>query len=129
MAKYYGFSAARASLAYVRDNAERLYVCTTAPASYSAASNQPQMIVSANISAADFSIASGAGTTGPVMTVGAKNSQNIESSGSATHLAIVRASGSTILFVTNVSSQVLASGNTVNIGSWTITQLQSANNS
>jgi hypothetical protein len=27
-----------------------------------------------------------------------------------------------------VSSQVLASGNTVNIGSWTITQLQSANN-
>ena len=126
MAKYYGYSAARASLAYVRDNAEKLMVCTTAPASYSAAVNQPQMIVSANVSAADFSIASG--STGPVMTIGAKNSQSIESSGSATHLALVSTSGTRMLFVTNVSSQVLASGNTVNIGSWTITQLQSANN-
>jgi hypothetical protein len=116
MAKRYGYSAAAASLAYVRDNATVCYVCTTAPASYSAAANQPQMIVSANVSAADLTIASGG--TGPVLTVGAKNSQTIESSGSATRL----------LFVTNVSSQVLASGNTVNIGSWTITQLQSANN-
>jgi hypothetical protein len=126
MAKRYGYSAAAASLAYVRDNASVVYVCTTAPASFSAASNQPQMIVSANVSSADLTIASGG--TGPVLTIGAKNSQTIESSGSATHLAIARTSGSTLLFVTNVSSQVLASGNTVNIGSWTITQLQSANN-
>jgi hypothetical protein len=126
MAKRYGYSAAAASLAYVRDNATVCYVCTTAPASYSAAANQPQMIVSANVSAADLTIASGG--TGPVLTVGAKNSQTIESSGSATHLALVSTSGTRVLFVTNVSSQVLASGNTVNIGSWTITQLQSANN-
>jgi hypothetical protein len=126
MAKRYGYSAAAASLAYIRDNAQVLYVCTTAPNAVSGASTQPQMIVSANVSAADFSIASGG--TGPVLTVGAKNSQTIESSGSATHLALATTSGARILFVTNVSSQVLASGNTVNIGSWTITQLQSANN-
>jgi hypothetical protein len=126
MAKRYGYSAAAASLAYVRDNATVLYVCTTAPNTFSAASTQPQMIVSANVSSADITIASGG--TGPVATIGAKNSQTIDSSGSATHLALVSTSGSRLLFVTNVSSQVLASGNTVNIGSWTITQLQSANN-
>ena len=75
MAKRYGYSAAAASLAYVRDNVDRLYVCTTAPATYSAAANQPQMIVSANVSSADITIASG--STGPVATVGAKNSQTI----------------------------------------------------
>ena len=126
MAKRYGYSAAAASLGYIRDNASVLYVCTTAPASFSAAANQPQMIVSANVSSADFSLASGG--TGPVLTIGAKNSQLIDSSGSATHLALARTSGSTLLYVTNVSSQVLASGNTVNVGSWTITNLQSANN-
>jgi hypothetical protein len=126
MAKRFGHSAAAASLAYIRDNASVIFVCGTAAASYSAASTQPQMIVSANVSSADFTIASGA--TGPVLTVGAKSSQTVEGSGSASHIVVARVSGTTLLYVTNVSAQVLASGNTVTLNSWTITQLTSANN-
>lgn len=128
MVKRFGFSAAAASLAYVRDNSDVLFVCATAPASFSAASTQPQMIVSANVSGADFTITSAA--TGALLTVAAKNGQSIEGSGAATHIAFANASASRLNYVANISpSQVLASGNTVNIGSLTITQLACANNS
>ena len=126
MSKKYGFSAAAASLMYVRDNANTIFVCSTAPQSYSAASNQPQMIVSAGCSTADFVISSAA--TGALLTIAAKTSQLIDGSGNATHIAVVSTSGSRLLYVTNVSAQVLSSGNTVTINSWTITQLHSANN-
>jgi hypothetical protein len=127
MAKKFGFSAAAASLAYIRDNASVMMICASAPQSYSAAANQPNKIVSANVSGADFTVASGA--SGPTLTVGAKNSQAIEGSGSGTHVALVSTSATRLLYVTNCSAQVLSSGNTVNIGSWVITQLSSANNS
>ena len=126
MAKRFGFSAAARSLQYIRDEAAVMYLCSTAPASYSAASTQPQMIVSANVSAADLVLASA--STGAQLTVAAKNSQTAEGSGTATHVAVVSVSGSRLLYITNVSSQVVASGNTVNIGSWVITVLASANN-
>lgn len=127
MAKKFGFSAAAASLAYIRDNATRMYICASAPQSFSAASNQPNMIVSANVSAADFALASAA--TGAQLTIGAKPSQAIEGSGTATHAALVGTSGSVLLYVVNVSAKVLASGDTVSTTSFTITVLASANNS
>lgn len=127
MAKKFGFSAAAASLTYIRDNSNVMYICASAPQSYSAAANQPNMIVSANVSAADLVVASGA--SGPTLTIGAKNSQTIEGSGSGTHVALVSTSATRLNYVTNCSAQVLASGNTVNLGSWVITQLASANNS
>lgn len=126
MSKKYGFSAAAASLAYIRDNATTIFVCSSAPQSYSAASNQPNMIVSAGASAADFVITSAA--TGALLTIAAKTGHTIDGSGTATHLAVVSVSGSRLLYVTNASSQVLSSGNTVTINSWTITNLASANN-
>lgn len=126
MAKYLGWSAATANLRYIRDNANVLYL--TSGAGMTAAELTAESIVSANVSAADFTIASA--PDGGVMTVGAKNSQAVEGSGNATHLYLIQdASGDNrLLLVTTVSSQVLASGNTVNIATWTVTALQSANN-
>lgn len=125
MAKYLGFSAASQNLAYIRDNSQVMYLTSAAGMDY--ADCTANKIVSANVSSADFTIASG--NAGPVMTVGAKNSQDVEGSGNATHLYLTSTSGQRILLVTTVSSQVLASGNTVNIASWTVTALASANNS
>jgi hypothetical protein len=127
MAKKFGFSAAAASLAYIRDNANILFICASAPQSYSAASNEPNMIVSANISAADFTLASAA--TGAELTIGAKPSQAVEGSGLATHIALVKSSGTALLYVVNGSAKVLASGDSVSTTSFTITVLASANNS
>ena len=123
MAKHMGFSANRASVAYIRDNADVMYLLLDSGTDASA----ENIIVSASISSADFTIASAA--QGVVMTIGAKNSQSIEGSGNATHLALQTVSATRRLILTTVSAQVLASGNTVNIASWTVTANASATNS
>ena len=123
MAKMMGFSANRASLAYVRDNSDVLYLLSNSGDVASAGN----IIVSAIVSGADFTLASA--TQGVVMTIGAKNSQSIEGSGNATHLALQTVSCSRRCLLTTVSAQILASGNTVNIASWTVTANCSANNS
>jgi hypothetical protein len=84
------------------------------------------LVVSANVSSADYTIASAA--QGVVLTIGAKNSQPIEGSGNVTHLVLQTVSGSRRCLLTTVSAQVLASGNTVNIASWTVTCNASASN-
>lgn len=122
MAKHMGFSANRASVAYVRDNADVMYLLANS-ADMATAGN---VIVSAVVSSADFTIASA--VQGVVMTIGAKNSQLIEGSGNATHLALQSVSGTRRLLLTTVSAQVLASSNTVNVASWTVTANASANN-
>lgn len=122
MAKHMGFSANAAGLGYIRDNSDVMYLLSDSATSVSAGN----LIVSAVISGADLSIASGA--QGAVLTIGAKNSQSIEGSGQATHLALQTVSGSRRLLLTTVSAQVLASGNTVNIASFTVTANASANN-
>lgn len=123
MAKYLGYSANSSWLRYIRDNADVMYLTLNAATTPTAGS----IVVSANISAADFTIASAA--AGAVMTIGAKNNQTIEGSGNVTHIYLGTASASRCLLYSTVSSQILASGNTVNIASWTVTALASANNS
>ena len=126
MVKRFGHSAAAAALGYIRDNSQVLRLTSTAPASYSAAANEPQLIVSANVSATDFTLASGA--SGPTLTLAAKSGQAIHGSGTATHAVLTKTSGTALLYVVNVSAQVLSSGNTVNTGALVITMLTSANN-
>jgi hypothetical protein len=114
----YGFSAARMMHSYVRDNADRIFICATAPASFSAASTQPSKIVSANATAGDWTIASGA--NGPEMVFG-QRTVTVEGSGSASHLVFARSSGSTILVVTDCcGTTTLASGDSVTIPAWLI---------
>ena len=127
MAKYLGYSALSSWLRYIRDNSDVMYLASGAGHAYATLTGANGYIVSANVSAADFSIASA--NAGSVLTIGAKNSQPVEGSGLANHLYLVTTSGSRIVFVTTVSAQVLASGNTVNIGSTTVTANASASNS
>lgn len=125
MAKFMGFSAATQNIRYIAQNSDRLYLADAA--TYTGGNIASNAIVSANVSGADFTVASAA--QGGVLTVGSKNSQNVEGSGQATHIYLVNQSASRINIVSTVSAQVLASGNTVNIASWTVTANASANNS
>jgi hypothetical protein len=114
----FGFSAAAATLAYIRDNSNRLFIATTAPNSYSAASTQPQMIASGAVAAGNFTLVSG--EPGPTLTLDAQTIF-VEGSGSASHAILARSSGSTILAVTEVcGTQNIASGNTIAFGAWEI---------
>ena len=128
MAKRFGFSAAAASLAYVRDNSNTYYITGSGgAANVSVLATANGHIVCANISAADFSIASGA--QGPVLTIAAKSSQSVDGSGTGTHAYLCSTSGNRINYVTEMTSLVIASGGTVTIGTWTITANTTANNS
>lgn len=104
-----------------------MYLANGAGKSFATLTGANGFICSANVSAADLVVASA--NAGATLTIGAKNSQPVEGSGNADHLYLVTVSGSRILLVTTVSAQILASGNTVNVGSWTVTALVSANNS
>ena len=57
-------------------------------------------------------------TSGRKVTVAAKSGVNVDSSGTATHVALVDATR--LLYVTTCTSQALTSGNTVNFPAWKI---------
>jgi hypothetical protein len=64
------------------------------------------------LSGGDFTKANG-DTSGRKVTVGAKSGVTVDSSGTATHVAI--SDGSNLILVTTCTSQALTAGNTANI--------------
>lgn len=75
----------------------------------------------ANVSMAggDFTNAAG-DTSGRKVTVAAKTGASITATGTATHVALVNSTGSTVRYVTTCNSQALTSGGTVNFPSWKV---------
>lgn len=69
------------------------------------------------IGGGDFSKANG-DVSGRKVTVGAQTDINVDSSGTATHICLD--DGETLLSVTTCTSQVLTSGNTVNVPAYDI---------
>jgi len=67
----------------------------------------------------DFTKANG-DVSGRKLTMGAKNSVSVDSSGTATHVALADTATSTLRYVTTCTSQALTSGNTVNFPAWKI---------
>jgi len=63
----------------------------------------------------DYTIADG-DTSGRKVTMSQKTGVTVDTSGTATHIAIV--DGTTLLLVTTCTSQVLTSGNTVTFPAW-----------
>ena len=67
----------------------------------------------------DFTKADG-DTSGRKVTVAAKNGVTVDTSGTATHVALVRATGTTVRYVTTCTSQALTAANTVNFPAWKV---------
>lgn len=65
----------------------------------------------------DFTNANG-DTSGRKVTVAAKSAVPVDTTGTATHIALV--DGTRLLYVTTCTSQALTSGNTVNFPAWDI---------
>lgn len=67
----------------------------------------------------DFTKAAG-DTSGRKVTVAAKSGVTVDSTGTATHVALVNTSGTTVRYVTTCTSQALTAANTVNFPSWKV---------
>lgn len=100
------------------DQCNIVHVCSAEPANYAgiAAVSLASVAMTPDT---DFTKANG-DTSGRKVTMAAKNTVSVTSSGTATHVAIARTTDTTLRYVTTCTSQALTSGNTVNIPAWKI---------
>lgn len=106
------------ALNIIKNNCTRMTVCSSQPTTYTEAITTFELadIVMAS---GDFTNANG-DTNGRKTTVGAKSAFAVDSSGTATHVALVDVTNSKLLYVTTCTSQALTAGNTVSTPAWDI---------
>lgn len=97
----------------VADNATAWHVCSAAPANH--AGIAAVSLADVTVDGTDYSNADG-DVSGRKTVHAAQNTVTVDANGTATHLATT--DGSTMLELTEVTSQALTSGNTVNIPTW-----------
>ena len=100
--------------------ATRMILCNAQPTTYTEA-NATFALSDVTLAGGDFSKANG-DTSGRKVTIAAKTGVLIDTSGTGNHIALVRVSDTTLIYVTTCSSQaVTANGsNTVNFPAWDI---------
>lgn len=95
-------------------------VCSAQPTTYTEATST-YALADVVIDSADFTKANG-DTSGRKVTVGAQNGVLIDTSGTATHVALCTTAGTLLRYGTTCTSQALTANgsNTVNIPAWDI---------
>jgi len=101
------------------DQCDLMTICNAEPTTYTEAITTFKLADVALTPDTDFTKADG-DTNGRKVTIAAKSAVPVDTSGTATHVAIVRTTGTTLRYVTTCTSQALTSGNTVNIPAWDI---------
>ena len=114
MAKYQNDLVLDAALAYISANATEYYLCTAQPTDRATAISTA---VVASM-APTFTGPANGDTSGRKVTIDAESAVAVTASGTATHLALC--SGTTLIYVTTVTSQGVSSGGTVNVPAWDI---------
>lgn len=100
--------------------ATRQIACSAQPTTYTEA-NATYALADVTMAGGDFTKANG-DTSGRKVTMAAKSGVLIDVSGTATHVALVRVSDSTLIYVTTCTIQALTANgsNTVNFPAWDI---------
>lgn len=98
----------------------RQIACSAQPTTYTEA-NATYALADVTMAGGDFTKANG-DTSGRKVTMAAKTGVLIDTTGTATHVALVRVSDSTLIEVTTCTSQALTANgsNTVNFPAWDI---------
>ncbi len=96
----------------------RQTACNAQPTTYTEG-NATFALADVTMASGDFTIANGT-TSGRKTTMTAKSAVPIDTTGTATHVALLDVTNSKLLYVTTCTSQALTSGNTVNFPAWVI---------
>jgi hypothetical protein len=99
-----------------------LTVCSAQPTTYAEASSTYKLAdiaLTAGAGNGDYTLANG-DSSGRKLTVAQQADVDIDSSGTATHVALSISGSSTLVYVTTCTSQVLTAGGTVTIPAWDI---------
>jgi hypothetical protein len=103
-----------AALNYIKNNATRLCVDNAQPTTYTEAITTYKLAIK-TISSSDFTGPSDGDTNGRKIRSNQQTGINVDTSGTATHVALADNANSKLLLVTTCTSQVLTSGNTVTV--------------
>lgn len=108
------------ALNIIKNNCTRQVVCSAEPTTYAEA-NATYALADVTMASGDFTNADG-DVSGRKTTVAAKSGVLIDTSGTATHVALLDVTNSKLLYVTTCTSQALTANgsNTVNIPAWDI---------
>jgi hypothetical protein len=98
----------------------KMVACSAQPTTYAEA-NATYALADVVMAGGDFTKANG-DTSGRKVTVAAKSSVLIDTSGTANHVALIRTADSTLIYVTTCTGQALTANgsNTVNFPAWDI---------
>lgn len=118
MTKYATTGSYDAMLGYI-DDATQLSVVTSFSVTYSDLASGGAVLAYTTVGAGDFTIANG-DSSGRKVTVAQKASITINSTGTATHVALLKTATSEIIYITECTAQSLTSGGTVTVPSWKI---------
>lgn len=117
MAKWANDNVMDAALNYVATGT-LLTVCSAQPTTYAEASSTYKLADEV-LTSGDFTLANG-DANGRKVTIAQQADTAIDTSGTATHVAISISGSSTLLYVTTCTSQVLTAGGTVTVPAWDI---------
>jgi hypothetical protein len=121
MAKWQNDLMLDAALGYV-DDCTILTVCSAQPTTYTEAITTYKLadvVMTAGAGNGDYTLANG-DVSGRKLTVVQQSAVPIDTSGTATHVALSISGSSTLVYVTTCTSQSLTSGGTVTVPNWDI---------
>lgn len=106
------------ALNIIKNNCTRMTACSAQPTTY-IEGNATYALADVTMAGTDFTVANG-DTSGRKVTVAAKSAVPIDTSGDATHIALLDVTNSKLLFVTTCTTLTLTAGagNTVNFPAW-----------
>lgn len=120
MAKFVHDDVLDGALNIIKNNCTRQVVCSQQPTTYTEA-NATYALADVTMTSTDFTNANG-DTSGRKDTIAAKSGVLIDTTGTATHVALLDVANSKLLYVTTCTSLALTANgsNTVNLPSWKI---------
>ena len=105
------------ALNYVADNGDKLVVCSQEPTDFTQA-NVTYALADVTLTVGDgngsYTVADASGG-GRELAVAENTGVNVDTTGTATHVAIVDTANSKLLLVTTCTSQSITSGNTITV--------------
>ena len=101
------------------DQADLMVLCSAQPTTYAEATATYALADVAVTPNADFTKANG-DTSGRKVTVAAKSGVAVDTTGTATHIALVITGSSTLAYVTTMTSRALVAGDAANVPAWDI---------
>lgn len=106
------------ALNIIKNNCTRMVACSAEPTTYTEA-NATYALADVTMASGDFTNANG-DTSGRKTTVAQKTGVTVDTTGTATHVALLDVSNTKLLYVTTATSQALTSGNTMTFNAWDI---------